>query len=82
MSVYRGCKFRPSFEKIGGLRALTNAPVMALTASASSGIQHAIASSLHLVDPVVVAQSLDRPKIFFSVGDIRGITVSTYACTV
>ena len=52
MSVYRGCKFRPSFDKIGGLRALTNAPVMALTASASSGIQHAIASSLHLVDPV------------------------------
>ena len=48
MFVYRGCKFRPSFEKIGGLRALTNAPVMALRASASGGIQHAIVSSLHL----------------------------------
>ena len=77
MFVYRSCKFWKSLEKIGGMRALTNAPVMALTASASSGIQHAIVSSLHLVDPVVVAQSLDRPNIFFSVGDIRGITVST-----
>ena len=76
--VYRGRNFRPSFEKIGGLKALTNAPVMALTASASSSIQQTIASSLNLIEPVVVAHSLDRRNIFFSVGDMKGISVSTY----
>ena len=65
MPVYRGSKFQPSFEKIGGLRALTSAPLMALTASASSGIQQAIASSLHLVDPVHGRGTKSRSPEYF-----------------
>lgn len=68
--------FRPAFEKLGGLRAFTNAPFMALTASANSDVQKLIQSSLHLHYPVVVSQSLDRPNVFFSVGEIKGYTVS------
>ena len=65
--------FRPVFEKLGGLRAFTDAPLMALTASAISDVQKLIQSSLHLHDPVVVSKSLD---LFFSVGEIKGYTVS------
>ena len=59
------------------MKGLTSAPIVALAASANSDIQLEIASSLHLVDPVVVAHSLDRPNIFFSVGEIKSISVST-----
>ena len=72
----RGNNFRPSFEKIGGLRAFTNAPFMALTASASGDIQELVVSSLHLVDPIIVSKNLDRPNIFFSVSAIKDFTVS------
>ena len=65
-------------KELGGLRALTNAPIMALTASANSDIQVKITSSLHLIDPVVVACSLDRPNIFFSVSDIKSSTVCAH----
>ena len=51
---------------------------MALTASAKNDIQVEIASSLHLVAPVVVAHSLDRPNIFFSVGEIKSVNVSMH----
>ena len=54
---------------------------MALTASANNDIQIEIASSLHLVDPVVVAHSLDRPNIFFSVGEIKSVNVSIHVHT-
>ena len=49
---------------------------MALTASAISDVQELIRSSLHLQNPVVVSKSLDRPNVFFSVGEIKGYTVS------
>ena len=71
----RGESFRPAFEKLGGLRALTNVPFMALTATASAETQDVIVKSLHLVNPVVVAQSLDRPNIYMSVGPIKALTV-------
>ena len=51
---------------------------MALIASANSDIQVEIASSLHLVDPVVVAHSLDRPNLFFSAGEIKSVSVSIH----
>ena len=54
------CDFRKAFSKLGGLRALTNAPFMALTASAPSHIESQICHSLHLKKPVVVSQPLDR----------------------
>ena len=60
---------------------MTNAPFMVLTASANNDTQVEIASSLHLLDPVVVAHSLDRPNIIFSVGEIRSVTVSVHTHT-
>ena len=38
---------------------------MALTASANGDVQELIQSSLHLVSPVIVSKSLDRPNVFF-----------------
>ena len=65
MCVHRGHDFRTAFDKLGGLRALTDAPFMALTASAPANTQSKIIESLHLKDPIVVYQLLDRAKIFF-----------------
>ena len=49
---------------------------MALTASADSGVQELIQSSLHLASPVIVSKGLDRPNVFISVGEIKGYNVS------
>lgn len=61
---YRGRDFRTAFDKLGGLRALTDAPFMALTASAPTNVQSAIVKSLHLKGPIVISYSLDRPNIY------------------
>lgn len=49
---------------------------MALTTSANGDVQELIQSSLHLVSPVIVSKSLDRPNVFFSVSEIKGYNVS------
>ena len=49
---HRGDKFRSAFRNLGGLRALTNAPVVALTASAPPHIEADIMSSLELTQPL------------------------------
>ena len=72
----RGKDFRKDFEKIGGLRALTCVPFMALTASAPPDVRSTIVSSLHLNNPVYVEGSLDRPNIYMSVSTIKGVNVS------
>ena len=64
------------FNKLGDLRAHTQVPFMALTATASESSAKAISESLHLQDPVIVSHSLNRPNIFFSVGKILGLKVS------
>ena len=51
-----------AFTRIGGLRALTEAPFMALTASAPPNIQSAIVETLQLKNAAVVSCQLDRPK--------------------
>ena len=66
IALYRGCDFRKSFSRLGGLCALTSAPVMALTASAPPNIKEAILSSLCLSEPTVIQQALDRPNIYTS----------------
>lgn len=65
-----------SFKSIGGLRALTDVPVMALSASASPPIVKSIVDSLHLKTPVEIFHSLDRPNIYFSYGVSKGLAVS------
>ena len=71
----RGCDFRKAFSKLGGLRALTNAPFMALTASAPPNIESQICRSLYLHKPVVVSQPLDRYNIYFSASKSVGVKV-------
>ena len=63
--VYRGPQFRRAFERIGGLRALTKVPFMALTASAQPTVEDKIINSLCLY-PVKVKLDLNRPNIYIS----------------
>ena len=50
----RGADFRTCFGKIGGLRALTDAPLIAVTATAPKAIQANICDSLGLKEPAVI----------------------------
>ena len=74
--ICRGANFRTAFSSIGGLRALCNAPIMALTATASSETQSFIIGSLSMSEPLVISQSLNRPNIFFSASGIKSLDVS------
>ena len=76
MSFYRGKDFRTVFSKLGGLRALTNAPFMALTATANEEMQASIEESLNMAEPVVISRSVDRPNVYYSVSTIKSIDVS------
>lgn len=49
---YRGKEFRTAFRKLGCLRALTNAPFMALTATASEEMQASIEELLNMAESV------------------------------
>ena len=73
MSLYkcRGREFRPQFEKIGALRAVASVPFMALTAT-----YLAIVESLHIDNPVLVSNSLNRANIFLSVSPIENMSIS------
>ena len=75
-NTYRGRDFRTSFKSIGGLRALCDAPVIALTATAPYDIQSCICSSLGLSEPVLILHTLDRPNIYLSVCKSKGLPVS------
>lgn len=74
--VFRGSEFRTAFSNIGGLRALTGVPFMALSASAPPLVAKAITESLHLKSPVSISLGLDRPNIFFSFAKSKGLAVS------
>lgn len=56
-----------SFSKLGGLHALTEAPVMTLTASVPPDVEAVISKALHLRDPVLVTQSLNNKFSWASV---------------
>ena len=73
---YRGETFRRAFQHIGGLRALTKAPFMALTASAPPEIEREIFLSLSLTDPIVVKHSLNRPNMYICVDKKSNCLVS------
>ena len=78
MVTNRGSNFRSSFAELGGLRALTDVPFLALTASAPPEIEDLIVQSLHLRSPVIVSRTLDRPNIFFSMSKSFGLEVSGF----
>ena len=48
---------------------------MALTASAPADVEAVIQSSLHMHEPVVVSQSLDRANIYMSASVSKGMKV-------
>ena len=76
ISDFRGTDFRTAFSMIGGLRAVCDAPIMALTATASSETQSSIITSLSMSEPVVISQRLNRSNIFFSASGIKSLDVS------
>ena len=61
----RGQDFRTCFRRIGGLRAMTNAPFIALTATAPYGIKETICDSLCLREPALVSHTLTGPTFSF-----------------
>ena len=52
------------FKQLGGLRALTTAPFMALTASAPPILEQEVKESSELANCVIVTLPLDRPTIY------------------
>ena len=76
----RGPVFRTAFMSIGGLRALTDAPFMALSASAPPSIMKIIEESLQLKSPVHIRHSLDRPNVFLSCAKSKSLAVSYRLC--
>ena len=76
MIFYRGPSFRKAFHKLGALKSLTKAPIMALSASAPPSFEMDIFSTLALSDPVLVKMPLNRSNIFLSVGKKSSIKVS------
>jgi ATP-dependent DNA helicase RecQ len=62
-----GHDFRPSYAKLGDVRNAFDAPVLALTASATPEVRRDIIKMLRLRNPTVVARGFDRPNLQWSV---------------
>jgi ATP-dependent DNA helicase RecQ len=67
-----GHDFRPEYMRLAELRAVTDAPMIALTATATPRVLAEIASSLELREPVVVRGDFRRPNLSFEVLEIGG----------
>lgn len=67
-----GHDFRPDYLRIAELRALVDAPAVALTATATPAVMDEIAERLQLRDPNVVRGDFERPNLAFSVRHLRG----------
>ena len=74
---HRGQDFRKSFRMIGGIRALTSAPFMALSASAPPNVEAEIIDSLDLNSPKIISCDLNRPNIYFSASRKYSLNVSS-----
>ncbi|MGH0036627.1 MAG: RecQ family ATP-dependent DNA helicase [Myxococcota bacterium] len=66
-----GHDFRPDYLRIHELREVVDAPVLALTATATPIVMREIESQLELHDPVVVRTGFDRPNLRFEVRALR-----------
>lgn len=62
-----GHDFRPEYLRLHELRLAVDAPVLALTATATPPVVEEIVQRLHLRDPVRVSGSFARPNLAFSV---------------
>jgi ATP-dependent DNA helicase RecQ len=66
-----GHDFRPSYLRIGTLREVVSAPVLALTATATPRVREEIARALRLANPVRVVGSFDRPNLSWHLVPVR-----------
>jgi len=62
-----GHDFRPDYMRLGELRTVCNAPVIALTATATPRVLAEVAERLELVQPTVVRGDFRRPNLRFVV---------------
>jgi ATP-dependent DNA helicase RecQ len=58
-----GHDFRPAYRNLAGLKARFQAPVLALTATATREVTHDIAAQLGMADPLVVRGSFLRKNL-------------------
>ncbi|MCX4240886.1 RecQ family ATP-dependent DNA helicase [Paraliomyxa miuraensis] len=66
-----GHDFRPEYLRLGQLRRVTDAPMIALTATATPLVQQEIVRVLGLEDPVRVVASFARPNLALSSHALR-----------
>jgi ATP-dependent DNA helicase RecQ len=68
-----GHDFRPEYMRLAELRAaVPNAPVIALTATATPRVMDEIASALELRMPAIVRGDFRRPNLSFEVAELGG----------
>ena len=67
-----GHDFRPEYMRLAELRDVIDAPVIALTATATPRVMAEIADALALRDPVTVRGDFRRPNLAFEVQHHRG----------
>jgi ATP-dependent DNA helicase RecQ len=67
-----GHDFRPEYMRLAELRAVVDAPMIALTATATPRVLREIGSSLELRAPVVVRGDFSRPNLAFEVLELGG----------
>jgi len=66
-----GYDFRPPYLRIANLRLeLPGVPVLALTASATPGVQADICEKLQFSEPAIFRQSFERPNLSYSVFEV------------
>lgn len=75
-----GYDFRPEYQQIGELRELVDAPVIALTATATDKVSHDIMDCLHFAEPNIIKSGFERPNLSYIVrfcedklGQIRSV---------
>jgi len=77
-----GHDFRPEYMRLAELRAVSpDAPMIALTATATPRVMAEIASSLELRDPAIVRGDFRRPNLAFAVQEL-GADAARIAATI
>ena len=66
-----GHDFRPAYLRLGRLRGIFDAPMIALTATATHRTREEIVARLRLSDPVTVVGGFDRPNLVWQVQRVR-----------
>ncbi len=79
-----GHDFRPEYLELHKLRELVDAPVIAVTATATPRVMAELVSALHLASPAIVRGDFARPNLQFAVrhldGEARRLAALIAAC--